>query len=271
MTLIVREDVSHVVPQRGYVAKRCPQRVAFDADPPRGVEPLEPSATDLARMRAGDEFEAEVFESLFHLQGEVVADLRDPGSDRQGLEDATRHAMDEGTQVVIGGRLPTDLEGRRVGYPDVLVRGSRQAQGGWGYHPVDVKHHKTVSDLSKRTADPLRRATLDEFTTSPADLPEADDLEMRRGSLGDDLLQLAHYHRMLEACGFADEQPWGGIIGSDEVCTWVRLDEQFWTSWRTSDDRWSSLEQYDHEFGFRLDILARIDRNADAGVVPAYV
>ena len=47
--------------------------------------------------------------------------------------------MREGTGVILGGRLPTALAGRRVGEPDVLVRD----QDSSSYRTIDVKAHHT--------------------------------------------------------------------------------------------------------------------------------
>ena len=52
--------------------------------------------------------------------------------------------------------------------------------------------------------------------------------ELRIGSRAADFLQLAHYHRMLEACGFGAEQALAGVIGTDglfeaPVLAWADL------------------------------------------------
>src|SRR4051794_2465814 len=67
-----RRDVVSVAPQGGYVAKRCPLRVQFDVLPPAGVERLPVPAATRARMDAGIEFEAAVFDELASLHPEAV-------------------------------------------------------------------------------------------------------------------------------------------------------------------------------------------------------
>ncbi|MGI9016430.1 MAG: TM0106 family RecB-like putative nuclease, partial [Euzebya sp.] len=90
----------------------------------------------------------------------------------------------------------------------------------------------------------------------------------------DDLLILAHYHRLLEAAGHAGE-PIGVIIGSDEVAAVLHLEEFKHNSWRNFTGRWTTMQAYDREFGFRLDIaVVAADRAAgltdqDPVVVPA--
>jgi hypothetical protein len=78
-----------------------------------------------------------------------------------------------------------------------------------------------------------------------------------------DLIQLAQYWRMLEACGYQARSPWGAICGNDRpddpLLAWYDLAEpRFDTFSRTHGKaKRSTLERYDHEHGFRLGV-ARI-------------
>ena len=161
--------------------------------------------------------------------------------------------MDAGTATIIGGRLPADEIGRRVGEPDLLVRDTRPSlNAAWSYRPIDVKHHLTLNDDEDAAA----------LCSAPA-TPGLAQAEPVPGVAGrkhkGDLLQLAHYQRMLEASGWAaDEGRWGGIIGKEELVVWWNLDEKIWrTPAVTKKSRMrSTMAVYDFEFAFRLDIMA---------------
>ena len=86
---------------------------------------------------------------------------------------------------------------------------------------------------------------------------------LRFGSRASDFLQLAHYHRMLQACGFAAEHALGAVIGTDglfdaPVLAWADLDEPMVRTFsRSQPEGWrlrSVMERYDFELGFRTEI-----------------
>ena len=124
-----RYDVSLVPPQGGYLAKQCPVRAQWDLTRP--CEPLPVPRALERRFEAGRRFEAEVVAGLLpqHPGACVVT-----GEDRAEREAATAAALIAGVPVIVGGRLPPDPAGRRVGEPDLLVPAA-----GPGYRPVDIK------------------------------------------------------------------------------------------------------------------------------------
>jgi predicted RecB family nuclease len=84
-----------------------------------------------------------------------------------------------------------------------------------------------------------------------------------------DVLQLAHYHRMLEAAGHASESPLGGIVGKEKLVVWYDLNAPLWLS---GGKRRTALERYDFEFDFRLDVAATaLCRGEDPSTEPLVV
>ncbi|HVA05036.1 MAG TPA: TM0106 family RecB-like putative nuclease [Acidimicrobiales bacterium] len=242
-----------VAPQGGYLAKRCPEEVQLDILRP--VEPL-PRSEFMGMLAAGGiTYEREVFDTLgAAVEGVVEIDRAIDRGDREQL---TADAMRNGTPLVIGGRLPVDATGHRVGEPDLLVRvGDRPKERGlWAYVAVDVKHH-IVRDGDDDDLPTMSEALL----SAPwAETDGAGTSASTRTRYGD-LVQLAHYQRMLEACGHqAEEGRWGGIIGTDQRLAWYDLDSERW-DWsqyldEPMDRRLSTMESYDGAFAHGLVII----------------
>ena len=164
-------------------------------------------------------------------------------------------AMDSPASLILGGWLPEDVEGARKGKPDILIR----VDG--GYVPGDVKSHKTIEaaktpSIQVSSLDvPAERVELSGWTVTSARY--------------DDGMQLAHYTRMLQACGRHPGPEWlrAAIVGTSQlalkpsaaatfVFVWHDLAEPLGFTFSRSRGkvRRSLLERYDHEHGFRVEV-----------------
>jgi predicted RecB family nuclease len=226
-----------VPPQGGYLAKQCPVRAQWDVIRPAQPRPDSPVLE--RRLAHGREFERQIVARLVELHPSALIIASGERADREA---ATLAAMRAAVPLILGGRLPTDLVGRRVGEPDLLV----PADGQPGYRAVDIKHHRCLDADPGRPAarcSPLHRLGWAAAAPVPGSVARN-----RR----EDLLQLAHYQRMLEAAGMAaGDGRWAGIIGVDGVVTWYDLDAS-----PSRQEQRSAMQVYDAEFGFRLQVLA---------------
>ncbi|MDQ5976063.1 MAG: family RecB-like putative nuclease, partial [Actinomycetota bacterium] len=264
-----------------YVAKQCARRVHndWDATIPKG--PWTPAPELQARLDAGIAYEEEVLAALIDTLGERCVDLR--GADEFGTRmERTVAEMTAGRELIIGGVLPDDRAGARSGRPDLLLRVSHPGEPPT-YVPGDVKGHRMVKAAKKGLLD---YSTIE----APVVLEQAAGLAVRAGDRFSDYLQLAHYTRMLQACGFAPAsgRRRGFIIGTDDltdlgvtgyVFTWLDLDDPLFATFSRSQGTAvrSALERYDHEHGFRVRVAQRaLERTGAAGdpmplVVPVFV
>src|SRR5262249_10396605 len=188
-----RYDVSAAPPQGGYVAKQCPVRAQWDTIRP--CEPLPPSAAVERRLARGREFEARIVAALRLCHPGAAVLLSDGKELRPEREQATLAGMTSGTQLIVGGRLPADLAGRRVGEPDLLVSAAKS-----GYRPVDIKHHRSLNPRPDGSSG-APAACCSDLSGLVLESAAADHARVARRRR-DDLLQLGHYQRMLEAAGF---------------------------------------------------------------------
>lgn len=259
---ITRHDVSQVRHLGAYAAKQCPVVVQWDVLEPADRAPTPPFLQ--AIFDAGNLFEEEIVASLADADGDwVFIDRQLPYEE---AAEQTMAAIAEGAPVVVDAVLPRDDAGRRAGKPDLIVR------EGSGYVPVDIKSHLVLKDEGGGVL----------VSEIDAPFPVAarvwDEHSIRRNK--SDALQLAHYRRMLEAIGHASDSPMGGILGKEGVVAWYDLDELLWSTPAKSDGKRrrtrSTMDVYDFEFGFRLDIAAvsahhASDPSVDLLVVPLKV
>jgi predicted RecB family nuclease len=264
-----------------YVAKQCARRVHNDWDVTIPKGPWTPAPELQARLEAGIAFEADVLAALIPVLGDRCVDLR--GADESGTRmERTVAEMTAGRELIIGGVLPDDPAGARSGRPDLLLRVSHPGEPPT-YVPGDVKGHRMVKATKRGLLDYSRVET-------PAIVEQMTGLAVRAGDRFSDYLQLAHYTRMLQACGFAPAsgQRRGFIIGTDDladlgvagyVLTWLDLDEALFATFSRSQGSAvrSALERYDHEHGFRVRVAERaVERTGATGdpvplVVPVFV
>jgi predicted RecB family nuclease len=253
----------------GYDAKRCARRVHNDWDPSLEKVEWEVPAALQMRFDAGIEFEKVIFAQLRERLGATrcvdLSELRD----KQEVIAATVRAMDDGTEMILGGWLPDDVEGGRTGRPDILLRFNG------GYVPGDVKAHKTVARRSRgeltysRLDDPVHRVAVAGWAAETT-------------SRIDDYLQLAHYWRMLESLGRTPASAAVGfIIGTDDLSqlgaeghllTWLELDGPLFETYSRSRGRAkrTALERYDHEQRFRRDVARAAVLGEPALVEPIF-
>jgi predicted RecB family nuclease len=243
---VTQHDVSGVPSQGGYVAKQCPVRAQNNVLRP--CQPLPASPELQRRFDRGREFEGGAVEQLEEAFAGILVTTAET---EEQLEAVTAEAMERQVSVIVGGRLPADHAGRRVGKPDLLI-----AADGGGYRPVDFKHHATLEPAqavgrglpglcSALAAPRLEDAMVDE--------------EFSAKKREEDLLQLAHYQRMLEAAGLAAaDGRWGGIVGTEQRVVWYDLDAPIWSTPSSTEKQKvrTTMERYDFEFDFRLDVIA---------------
>lgn len=264
----------------------CPVKVQNEFDPLStiSVDAEGPGRTDpniLESMRrSAAEFRTAVLDILA-LQPNT-ADLRNLALTSYNLrKQATKLAAESGQQLIIAPVLPYDEENYREGNPDLLVRCVDQPDGKPRYAPAIVRNHRVL----ERSEHP--EPTYINWLSSPGteNVHVAPGAQFRYNREAD-LLELAHYWRMMDAAGWAGF-PRGGVIGSDRivdktgekslhhneqvaslqglVISWAELDapriRTFANKAATKFRYHSSLSRYDHEFAFRV----KVAQNALAG------
>lgn len=264
-----------------YAARSCPVKTQNAFLPGLDRPEIDESLHELFTGSAV--FKSDVIRHILdHTEGAVDARaLRTQTSAAQ--VSATMAAMQAGAPIIVDGLLPLDLDGHRCGRADLWVRGADTADGRPGYYPVMVKWHKMLERVTPGpTHEPLPVSTLER--PFRADAEDVSTREVRLASREPDLLQLAHYWRLLSAAGRASGgAPYGGVIGPDPIpalgdalgVAWVRLDhKQIRTFSRTAAAGWtkrSPLERYDHEHGFRVKVATVAQRHTGGPDDPSLV
>jgi hypothetical protein len=210
-----------------YAARSCPVKTQNAYNPtvvletPNAGASIEANEGLAELFDGGAQFEAAVLAQLIASYTGRVVDLRPLSASSPEVQiEACLRAMSSGAEVIIGGCLPVDLPGHRVGSPDLLIRSVDKADRPPAYHPVEVKWHRIIArsrpgEDNAEEPHVLRYSTLTDPTADAA--LSISGYELRIGSRAADFLQLAHYHRMLEACGFGAEPALAGVIGTDDL------------------------------------------------------
>ena len=278
-----------------YAAKQCPVRLFRHYDPTEPAVAAEPDDSTQQLFDHGIAFEADVVAAIvaLHQPDEVVVIPGRDEMDHGPRRVLTQQALDAATPVICGALMEPDLEARRLGEIDVLVATGRTVSGSGRpeYRAIDVKWHRCTNHL----ADPNEAGTdvtdLHLVSSSPVA-----GFEPRYRI--DDCLQLAHYHRLLQATGYAElddeaNDVRGGILGSEGVVAWFDLQRPEWatiTPQVVEDDdgdaieyhrrnhhstKRTTLDRYDFEFAFRVKVVdaarVRTDRSAEPIVRPVKV
>ena len=232
----------------GYAAKQCPVRTQIEFHPLIETVAREWTPEEEARFEIGRAFEDAVFARLLALHPDAV--LIDPHLRQADAVTATLAAMTAQAPLILGGWLPDDEIGGRKGKPDILIR------AGQGYLAGDVKSHGTLQKGKRKTASVSDLG-------SPADRFGLEGWSAAPKHRFNDGIQLAHYTRMLQACGHHAGPLSGAIIGrsrsgapEDLVFVWHALDEPLYDTFSRSQGkkRRSLLECYDHEHAFRVSV-----------------
>jgi predicted RecB family nuclease len=244
-------DLTLVRPLGAYPATQCPCRTQFKILPPEGVEPLPVDAVLQSRFDAGNEFEALIFDELLALHPYAV---HVPDGPKEATIAATVDAMEGRVPLILGGQLPDDDVGRRTGKPDGLLYDID------GYLPVDVKVYTLFhADEDARSSTPVSMLATPSLDAAAPASGSISSSHRRKAAL-----QLAHYWRMLEACGHASSRgAFGAIIDAGAQLVWIDLnapDARIQNKGTFEDEPVTWLRSYDHEFAFRRDVAAHTEQ-----------
>ena len=234
---------------------QCARAIHNDFDPtvaqPRVVAPVSADAKVL--LDKASDFRQHVHQALLEtFPPDSLLDLSEIGTDAAVI--ATKSAMSRRVPLIYRGVLPPDVDGARSGRPDLLALDPSAPEHDPRYLPILIKAHHMVEGRKKvRTTSSLRYVPIDRL--SPLEITDTAGSLRKKTA---DILELAHFRRMLEACGRASSEAIGGLIGTapidDElVAVIISLDAPLLHSARTSATL-SPLEHYDAKFQFRRDV-----------------
>ena len=261
-----------------YAAKQCPLRVFREHDPFEMAESAEPDEDLQALFDDGHAFEDDVVAALKAVWGRRMVVVPDRNTAVASLrQQATMDAIDKGMKVIAGALLSPDRVGGRLSEVDVLIRVDGRDRGsGVRYLPVDIKNHRCTKNAEAGAPD-----VLEQFDGTASEEPLAP--RYHEG----DCIQLAHYHRHLQALGLAEPVDdaevgvWAGVIGTEGLIAWHDLTEPAFSTLtpqrvgtganqsmkfhrRSHSTRRTALDRYDFEFEFRRDLAAKATSRTSA-------
>lgn len=241
----------------GYAAKQCREKIRKDNDPRYAQverDPIPPGTQ--ARMDAGVEYEEKMGEAWAQALGPAFRRIptcdRTEKSKKARSEETLRLMSNPGkVRVIWNARLEGSSRSGRVGEPDALVWAGK-ADGKHRWHPIDVKDHKSLTGTRRPTEHPV--STLGAPTRRSASPQEIGPGRTKIGNL----LQLAHYQRMLQEIGHAHPDDGCGIVGREGVIVWHDLNSEEHKHPKAGEA--SAYAWYDLEFADRLEVARRAER-----------
>lgn len=245
-----------------YAARSCPLKTVNAFTPSLVTPSLTPPIPPF--FRNAEAIEADVVGRIVCAQDDVrdLRNTRDAPTDVAAA--ACLAAMAEGARIIVGGLLPPDEETHRIGRPSLLLR----SPDGAGYMPVHIKFHRVLE--SSGPDEPVLWVSRLADPTTPLATPGR---RFRWSTRLKAALQVTHYWRLLEACGFAATRRYAGLIGIDNihtdtgagievapVITWLNLEARRvppnprWVEVPADAEPLTLLERYDGEHAYRVEL-----------------
>ena len=224
----------------------------------------------------GIKYEAKVLETLKVLHPGVV--IIDRNLTREESQfDTARALINPQIRLIYGadiGQLTEEelarslgtpiLNVNRVSRPDLMVNVGTRSAGIPMWAPVDIKSHGAIDENKSNSI----------FLSTTADLDPSNAASKQGKLKSDDLHQLAHYIRHLQALGLASPELWAGIIGREiDQCVFMKMADVVTGLGRSQQD---FLSVHDADFAVALDVVerARIENenhNQSCGVIPQQI